>query len=86
MDLRKAARERIDLSTLILDRYSDEALEFLEEFYSLNFFVTKSDLIEATKFLVSFLKKHNLEIDEEVVKWIYLNLKKLAKTVRLLRE
>jgi len=86
VDLRKAARERIDLSTLILDRYSDEALEFLEEFYSLNFFVTKSDLIEATKFLVSFLKKHNLEIDEEVVKWIYLNLKKLAKTVRLLRE
>ena len=76
----------MDLSTLILSQYTREASEFLEEFYSLNFFVTKRDLIEATKFIVGFLKKHGQKVDEEVVKWIYLNLKKLAKTVRLLRE
>ena len=85
VDLRKLAEANLDLSKLILKKYSDQVTKYGEKLRKLGVVVGEKELNQATIEIVKFLKQEGLSVDEVVVKWIKENLRKITRIAGLLK-
>jgi len=78
-DLREVAKSNIDLVPLIKKHYMGMARDIVRDIRRMGIEVTREDLKHVTAYIIYFLRQNGYECDGDVVKWIYVNVKNLAK-------
>lgn len=79
VSLQEAARKNIDMVPVIKHYYPTMASEVASDIRRLGFEITKDKLKKVTLYIINFLEEHGYRCDEDVVKWLYVNVVNLAK-------